>query len=320
MKFLPHTSRLKVGRLLYILFLAFLYPLTAQQQRPVNKKAFQVAEMDIAKKAPHGYESVATVTLNQPLTANETYEVGFWIFGQQLPDQGYSYPIAIFPSNDRERLNRNSLHVAQPLDNAPTLDVKPPPSYATKGYFTFAVRPKKAYHQITVALKNTHSGKSPIDFKKDITVTGLVVRPLPDQHTKRRVAATNKEISSNPAESTPKVLADRTLMDSQKSYTIHQKSVRMALYDPRNIDQDVVTIYLNDSIIVNSLQLTRKKKFFDIELRPGTNTIALHAENLGEVAPNTAAILIKGEKEEFEAVLASDLGQSQFFTLVCEER
>lgn len=108
-------------------------------------------------------------------------------------------------------------------------------------------------------------------------------------------------------------------MDSKKSYTISEKSLQIGLYDHRNIDKDVVTIYLNDSIVVESLQLERKKKFFDIELRPGKNTITLHAENLGDVGPNTAAILIKSKKQEFMAVLVSDLGQSQFFTLVYEE-
>ncbi|WKX74666.1 hypothetical protein [Zobellia laminariae] len=45
----------------------------------------------------------------------------------------------------------------------------------------------------------------------------------------------------------------------------------------------------------------------------------MHAENLGEVAPNTAAILIKTETEEFMAVLESDLGQSSYFKLLYEK-
>ena len=63
-----------------------------------------------------------------------------------------------------------------------------------------------------------------------------------------------------------------------------------------------------------------KKKFFKAQLRPGSNTITLHAENLGEVSPNTAAIVIKGKSKEFMAVLESDLGASQYFTLVYEPK
>ncbi|MGS0524978.1 hypothetical protein ACU8V7_06990 [Zobellia nedashkovskayae] len=87
----------------------------------------------------------------------------------------------------------------------------------------------------------------------------------------------------------------------------------------RRIDNDIVTIYLNGEIAVEHVQLKSKKQFFDLTLEPGQNIITLHAENLGEVAPNTAAILIKTETEEFMAVLESDLGQSSYFKLLYEK-
>lgn len=305
---------------IYIGFLTAASALNAQQEKPNSKDyGFQISEMNIPKKAPDGYESILTVELNKPLSSDSAYEVGFWIFGQQLQDQRYSYPIAVFPSNVIGGVDRTIFDIVASIDILPNLEVSPPPSYTSKGHFTFIVRPEKEYNQITVALKNSDRGKSPIDFRKDVTVTGVFVRPLPDRNKKQNAEGKTKEIISNQAGPAPEVLAERKLMDSQKSYTISEKSVQIGLYDHRNIDKDVITIYLNDRIVVKSLQLKRKKKFFDIELRPGKNTITLHAENLGEVAPNTAAILIKSSTQEFMAVLASDLGQSQFFTLFCEE-
>lgn len=305
---------------IYIGFLTAPAALNAQQEKPNNNDYdFQVSEMTIPKNAPNGYESILTVELNKSLNADTAYEVGFWIFGPQLKNQAYSYPIALFPSNFRGSINRNILDIVESIDIMPKLEVRPPPSYTSKGHFTFIVRPEEEYNQLTVALKNRNRGKSPIDFSKDVTVTGVFVRPLPDRNQKQKIEEKTKEIISNQAEPTPELLTDRILMDSKKSYTISEKSLQIGLYDHRNIDKDVVTIYLNDSIVVESLQLERKKKFFDIELRPGKNTITLHAENLGNVGPNTAAILIKSKKQEFMAVLVSDLGQSQFFTLVYEE-
>lgn len=304
---------------IYVGFLSVGFMLNAQQKKQNGKDYdFQISEMNIPKKAPDGYESILTVELNKPLQADTAYEVGFWIFGQQLQDRGYSYPIAVFPSNFMGNADRTIFEIVESIDILPKLEVRPPPSYTSKGHFTFIVRPEKEYNQLTVALENRDWGKSPINFGEDVTVTGVFVRPLPDRNKKRKVEEKTKKIISNQAGPAPEILADRKLMDSQKSYTISGRSVRIGLYDHRNIDKDVVTIYLNDIIIVDNLQLKRKKKFFDIALRPGKNTITLHAENLGEVAPNTAAIVIKSKKQEFMAVLESDLGQSQFFTLVCE--
>lgn len=282
---------------------------------------FQLRDIALPKNAPNGYVSLLTVKLNKPLNPKKAYEIGFWIIGKQLKDQEYSYPIAIFPSNSEKKVNQNIFDLVESDQVLPSLTVNSPPSFSYRGHFTFTVRPDKKYQFVTVALKHNEQEPSPINLREDVTITGAYVKPLP-----KNLEHTDSLVRSKPQntplqeEEVPAVLAKRQLLDSKKSYTISESSVRLGLYDHRNIDSDVVTIYLNDKMVVNSLPLKRKKKFYDIELRPGKNTITLYAENLGEVAPNTAAILIKGSTEEFMAVLESDLGQSQFFTLVYEPK
>ncbi|WP_289061650.1 hypothetical protein [uncultured Zobellia sp.] len=281
----------------------------------VHGQASASSELEMPQRAPLGYESIVTVKLKEPLQLGKAYEIGFWIFGRQLPDQSYSYPIAVFPS-DHGTINANVLDSVDAVQSEPELTVHPPPSYTSRGYFTFTIRPDKAYDHVTIALKIESKQSSLIDFNKDITVTGIAVKALPSR-PKDKTGLLKKErvTHTNP----PDKIADRILIDSKKTYTVREKRVRLALYDHRRIDDDIVTIYLNGTVAIQHIKLKRKKQFFNLTLQPGKNTITLHAENLGEVAPNTAAILIQTKTEEFMAVLESDLGQSSYFTLVYQK-
>ncbi|CAM4089132.1 hypothetical protein [Zobellia nedashkovskayae] len=275
----------------------------------------ELSKLEIPKMAPSGYESVLTTKLNKPLQPGTAYEIGFWIFGRQLPDQSYSYPIAVFPSS-KTIVADGILDIVESVQPSPTLEVNPPPSFATRGHFTFIVRPDKVYDHLTVALGNKDIIPSPIDFKKDITVIGVFAKQLPFRPKGKTILSKKVGIKKT---AIPTKIAERTLIDSKKSYTVSENNIKLGLYDHRRIDNDIVTIYLNGEIAVEHVQLKSKKQFFDLTLQPGENIITLHAENLGEVAPNTAAILIKTETEEFMAVLESDLGQSSYFKLLYEK-
>ena len=274
-----------------------------------------LSKLEIPKIAPSGFESVITTKLNKPLQPGAAYEIGFWIFGRQLPEQSYSYPIAVFPSS-KTIVNDGISSIVESVQPSPKLEVNPPPSFATRGHFTFIVRPDQVYDHLTVALENDEGKPSPIDFKKDITVIGVFAKPLPSGPKNKSVQFKKAGINKT---AIPAKIAERTLIDSKKSYTVSENKIQLGLYDHRRIDNDIVTIYLNGEIAVEHVQLKSKKQFFDLTLQPGENIITLHAENLGEVAPNTAAILIKTETEEFMAVLESDLGQSSYFKLLYEK-
>ncbi|TMM58087.1 hypothetical protein FEE95_01280 [Maribacter algarum] len=302
------------------IFLFYVILLQAQKEKlTVKDYGFQITEMGIPKRAPSGYESILTVKLNKPLYPKKAYEVGFWIIGRQLRNQGYSYPINIFPSNFMGPVNGQVFDQVESIEILPALKVLPPPSYSGRGHFTFVIRPDTIYNYITIALKNSDWGRSPINFSKDVTVTGVFVRPFTEKQKEEDKIIENNERIIIPEETLPNKIAERVLIDSKKSYSISERIISIGLYDHRNIDKDRVTIYHNDKIVVQNLELKRKKKMFEIRLEPGANRITLHAKNLGEVAPNTAAILIKTKTQEYEAVLASDLGQSQYFTLIYKQ-
>lgn len=307
--------------ILFVFCISSLILRGQNEELTIEDYGFQIKQLSLAKLAPYGYEAVHTVELTNPLYAGKAYEVGFWIFGKQLTDRSYSFPINVFPSNFMGRVDEMVFELVESVDIMPSLQVSPPPSYTSKGHFKFIIRPDTLYSQITIVLKNRDWGQgSIINFNEDITVTGVFVKPLKEQRNKEMtVVEIEKSVSLN-EETIPEKIAERILIDSKKSYSVSEQNISIGLYDHRNIDKDRVTIYLNNKIVVENLELKRKKKIFNIKLKPGKNLIALHAENLGEVAPNTAAILIKSKSKEYEAVLASDLGQSQYFTLIYETK
>jgi len=306
---------LKYGLLFIFCFSSLV--LWSQKEGLTSKNyGFQITELGVPRQAPYGYESILSVKLDKPLYSQKAYKVGFWIFGRQLENRGYSYPINIFPSNITEPVNAEIFDLVESIEILPELKVLPPPSYSGRGHFTFIIRPDTIYNYITIALRDRASGIALINFQKDISVTGVFVRPFTEKQKEDKELIANTKPIAQPEKTISEKMAERLLVDSKKKYSISERNISIGLYDHRNIDKDRVTIYLNDKIVVRNLELKRRKKMFAIELKPGENRITLHAENLGEVAPNTAAIVIKSESENYEAVLQSDLGQSQYFTLV----
>lgn len=309
-------KRLQPFFLLIPLLLVVLKLPAQQNETSQAGYGFQISEMSIPKLAPNGYKSVKTVALDKPIYPDKVYEVGFWIFGPQLRDRGYSFPIQVFPSNFIGAVNSEIFDLVEANDIMPRLEVNPPPSYTSRGHYTFTIRPDTLYQHVTVALKVDSWKRPPINIQEDITVVGIFVRVLSDRPEEDSIA--QKQFVAPSKRIAPEQMAERILIDSEKNYTVTESEVSIGLYDHRNIDKDKVTIYLNSEILIEDYELKRKKKFFKAGLRPGINTITLHAENLGEVSPNTAAIIVKTKSKELTAILESDLGTSQYFTLVYE--
>ena len=115
--------------------------------------------------------------------------------------------------------------------------------------------------------------------------------------------------SKMPEPEAPAYLSRRT--DIQKVIEVdsaEKDSIKIDVYDNGIIDDDTVSIYLNDQEIV-----TRKKisdlpiSFFaSLDNHSSFQKIKLVAENLGTIPPNTAVVIITTKKKRYEVYLASD--------------
>jgi len=88
--------------------------------------------------------------------------------------------------------------------------------------------------------------------------------------------------------------------------------ITIKLWDDGLEDGDIVTLRLNGKVAMDKFKVTKKPHEIIIPLAGEENIIELYAENVGNIPPNTAAIVvISGGKEIKSLVLESDLNKSE---------
>ncbi len=93
-----------------------------------------------------------------------------------------------------------------------------------------------------------------------------------------------------------------------KTLETEADSIRLVLYDNGEIDGDTVTVFYNGTIIFNSVLLSVKPMEITLAVNKNKplNTIELMANNLGNISPNTALLLIYTGKDRHELRVSSD--------------
>lgn len=96
---------------------------------------------------------------------------------------------------------------------------------------------------------------------------------------------------------------------------VNHKNFDLLIFDDKVVDNDTVNIYLNGEAILNHYPLKKKPLKLPITLKEGMNTLVLHADNLGEISPNTASFHLVFEDKTYKKVLFSDLKTSDIIYL-----
>ena len=105
-----------------------------------------------------------------------------------------------------------------------------------------------------------------------------------------------------------KAVYDTRVTKEVRVLQVHNKTVRIQLYDDGELDNDIVSVYFNKDLVVDKRVLSDKSYDFTVTLAEGkTNEMVLFADNLGNIPPNTALMVITEGKERYEIRLSSDL-------------
>lgn len=90
---------------------------------------------------------------------------------------------------------------------------------------------------------------------------------------------------------------------------VESDSLRVSLYDNGEIDGDIISLFYNQQLILNSQKLTHKSIRINLVLDSlkTVNEISMFAENLGLIPPNTALMVIEDGQKRFEIRLSSSL-------------
>lgn len=95
-------------------------------------------------------------------------------------------------------------------------------------------------------------------------------------------------------------------------------SIKIELRDNAQIDGDMVSVYLNDELVVSKQKLTSAPIIFYISIPKGTSicNVKMAAESMGSIPPCTALMNIVTKKKSYEVNLSSSMSNNsvvQFF-------
>ena len=82
--------------------------------------------------------------------------------------------------------------------------------------------------------------------------------------------------------------------------------IRIQLYDNAEIDDDTVSVFLNNTLLLYKKRLTDKSLELMVYAFPGQEyELMMYADNLGKIPPNTALMVITSGKKRYELRVSS---------------
>jgi hypothetical protein len=116
---------------------------------------------------------------------------------------------------------------------------------------------------------------------------------------------------SNLTDSIQEIQSDRREDIVQKIIDIDSLFIKIDLYDNGIVDDDTVSVFLNGAKIVSSRRLTANPLHMELELDDkDENELKLFADNLGEIPPNTALMIVTCGNKRIEVNLSASLGNN----------
>lgn len=93
-----------------------------------------------------------------------------------------------------------------------------------------------------------------------------------------------------------------------KTLTVPDEKVIIKLYDNGEIDDDTISVYFNNKLVLSSQRLTASPLIIELELdteREADNELIMVAENLGRIPPNTSLMIVESGGQRFDVRITS---------------
>ena len=96
-----------------------------------------------------------------------------------------------------------------------------------------------------------------------------------------------------------------------KTVTVTVPQIKIELYDNAEIDHDTVTVLINNKLLLYRRMLTDRPLTINFNAMPGTEyELVMYADNLGDIPPNTALMMVTAGDQKFEVFMSSTLQNS----------
>lgn len=119
------------------------------------------------------------------------------------------------------------------------------------------------------------------------------------------------ELNTNYSSDSERLVINTKRVDVQHLLKTNTRELTIRIWDDKNVDGDIITLLLNNQVLLYKYRLNKKKKKIKINLpQKVDNQIIMIADNLGTSPPNTAALKIIAGKLKQYLELESDLESS----------
>lgn len=105
----------------------------------------------------------------------------------------------------------------------------------------------------------------------------------------------------------PKIFSERE-NKLVKTIVTNSPDIKIKLYDNGEIDDDTITVYHNNEVVVYKKRLSNEPIEINLGLESGVNTheFVMVADNLGRIPPNTALMVITTGGKRYELFISSN--------------
>lgn len=165
---------------------------------------------------------------------------------------------------------------------------------------TLVPNQKTTTNKNTVA-KNNPPKKDPAPEKKN----NVVVNTIPDSAKTTKPDITKAPVKQ-PVLAAPITIRNRK-NDLMKSLVINSPRVTVKLFDNGEIDDDTISVYLDNTVILANKRLSAQPLTFTFTMSEDNpeQQLTMVAENLGRIPPNTSLMIVEAGKQRFDVRITS---------------
>lgn len=156
-------------------------------------------------------------------------------------------------------------------------------------------------------VKNPVTVTKPPQNKPIVKTNPSVTKPGIDTTVKTKIN-TPPVVITNPSVvvQKPAVLKNRS-NELMKTLTVTDLNVTVKLYDNGEIDDDTISVYLDNKLVLSSKRLTAAPLIikFKIDEDNAGHELTMVAENLGRIPPNTSLMIVECGEQRFDVRITS---------------
>lgn len=110
----------------------------------------------------------------------------------------------------------------------------------------------------------------------------------------------------------PDIIFEKRKTDVLKTIQVENETFKVDLYDNGEVDGDSISLFYNNKLILSHKKLSEKPITLTLSTPDddAINELTMYAENLGEIPPNTALMVVTDGDKRYEVRIASDLKNS----------